>query len=246
MVKSMPATFPHLRAKAGSRGEWPQAPNGVILGFRVGAVRMLLATPDDDAQQLAAAAAAGIGLSDQSLLARMASGDFDAFGVLVDRYQAMVLGVASRLLRGTSGADDVAQETLLRLWRSAGQLDVGVHGAGSWLRRVAANLCVDRLRAQGRLAPMDESVPEPSVPALQLAGLESEESAARIETALCSLPDRQRAALALFHFDDLSLLDIAARLDLSVAAVESLLARARRTLKKQLEADWRELLEDSS
>jgi len=185
--------------------------------------------------------------SDQSLLARMAGGDLSAFGVMTMRHQAMVLAVADRMFAGLQGeADDVAQEALLRLWRSAGTLEVGDMGAGPWLRRVVANLCIDRLRVQGRLTPLDESVPEPAEPARQLSALEQRETAVRVDAALKLLPERQRVALALFHYEELSLADIATKLGLSVMAVESLLARARRSLRKDLEAEWRGLREETS
>lgn len=191
--------------------------------------------------------APGTDESDGSLLARMASGDLGAFGMLLDRHQSMVLAVAGRMLSGASeAADDVAQEALLRLWRSAGQIELGAQSVAPWLRRVVSNLCVDRLRTLGRLVPMDDGVPEPVEPASQLAGIEQREQAARIESALRALPDRQRVALSMFHYEDLSLADIASRLDLSVEAVESLLSRARRSLRKDLEAEWRELVEDTT
>ena len=185
-------------------------------------------------------------MSDASLLALTASGDVAAFGMLLDRHQALVLTLASRMMAHDAEADDVAQETLLRLWRSAASLELGNADAGPWLRRVASNLCIDRLRVQGRWAPMDDTVPEPFEPPTQLAGFARRETEARVEAALQCLPDRQRVALALFHFEDLSMAAIADRLALSVEAVESLLARARRTLKKDLEAEWRLLLEASS
>ena len=202
-------------------------------------------SPRDRTPHLVLVPAAETIETDGSLLARSAGGDLAAFGRLVDRHQAMVLGLADRLLAGRSGADDVAQEALVRLWKAAGSLEVGDAGIAPWLRRVVSNLCIDRLRAQGRLAPLDDSVPEPSEPASQSAGIEQRETAARVEAALNVLPDRQRVALALFHYEELSVADIAARLGLSVEAVESLLARARRTLRKQLEAEWRELIDDA-
>jgi RNA polymerase sigma-70 factor, ECF subfamily len=210
-----------------------------------GVLRFGLAAHDQNPEPVEGLSSGSIE-SDGSLLARVASGDLSAFEVLVDRYQAMVLSVADRMLAGASGADDVAQEALLRLWRSAGALSLGDAGAAPWLRRVVSNLCMDQLRAQGRLAVLDESVPEPVAPAMQLAGLEQLDTFDRVEKALKLLPDRQRVALFLFHYERLTIADIAARLGLSAVAVDSLLSRARRTLKKDLEAEWRELLEQTS
>lgn len=210
-----------------------------------GALGSHLATGDEGERRVPERAFAMIA-SDGSLLALSAGGDLAAFGQLVDRHQSIVLAVARRMLAGhRQEADDVAQEALLRLWRSAGQLDVGIAGAGPWLLRVVSNLCIDRLRLQGRLPPMDENFHEALEAPVQLSALTQRETAQRIEAAVQALPDRQRVALALFHYDDLSLADIAAKLALSVDAVESLLARARRTLKKELEAEWRGLLEDT-
>jgi RNA polymerase sigma-70 factor, ECF subfamily len=242
----MAQTFPRQPAKAGSRGEWPQCANGCIVRVSFCALGSTLPTHDQDLET-ADTPAQGTDERDGSLLARMASGDLGAFSVLVDRHQDMVLAVAGRMLSGSSeAADDIAQEALLRLWRSAGQIELGEHSAGPWLRRVVSNLCVDRLRTLGRLAPMDENVPEPFEAARQLADIEQREQAANVEAAIRALPDRQRVALSLFHYEDLSLADIAGRLDLSVDAVESLLARARRSLRKALEAEWRALVEDAS
>jgi RNA polymerase sigma-70 factor, ECF subfamily len=246
MVRLMAATFLHPAVKAGFQGKWPNPEKDVIVCVFDGTLRVHVAPRDPVALRLVSTPVMGTDETDGSLLARSAGGDLAAFGVLVDRHQPQVLALADRLLPGNSGADDVAQEALVRLWTVAGSLDVGEIGAGPWLRRVVSNLCIDRLRALGRLTALDDTVAEPSEPASQSAGLEQRETSARIKAALSTLPDRQRVALALFHDEELSLADIAARLTVSVDAVESLLSRARRSLRKQLETEWRELLEDTS
>ena len=251
MDRSTAATFRPTRANVGSRAEptdceWHETQNGVIVRPAAVILGFHLATRDD-VRQPADGAVAGIEEADGSLLALCAGGDLTAFALLVDRYQAMVVAVANRMLNGVSDADDIAQEALLRLWRSAGTLEMqDAAGAGPWLRRVVTNLCIDRLRSQRRLRPLDETVAEPAEPASQLAFMTRQEMAAHVERAIRGLPDRQRIALALFHFEELSLAAIATRLELSVDAVESLLARARRTLKKDLEPEWREFLDDTS
>jgi RNA polymerase sigma-70 factor (ECF subfamily) len=163
----------------------------------------------------------------------------------VDRHLGAVLAVARRMLRDDAEAEDVAQETLLRLWRSGGTLELGPHGLRPWLRRVAANLCIDRARSGRRLVVTDE-VPEEAEPPTQMEGLEQQELAARVDQALKALPERQRLALTLFHYEGLSQIEVGDIMGISDEAVESLLARARRTLKGTLATDWQDLLADEA
>jgi RNA polymerase sigma-70 factor (ECF subfamily) len=181
---------------------------------------------------------------DAALVAAAAHGDAAAFRTLVDRHLAGVLAVARRMLRDDAEAEDVAQEAMLRLWRSADGLEVGPPGLRPWLRRVVSNLCVDRMRSGKRLMVTDE-VPEQVEPATQHSQLEAQDTSERVEAALRALPDRQRLALTLFHYEGLSQIEVGKAMGISDEAVESLLARARRTLKSALRDQLSELLADS-
>lgn len=180
---------------------------------------------------------------DAALVARLRSGDGTAFRELVGRHIGIVAGIARRMLRDEAEAEDIAQEAMLRLWRSAANLELGPGGLRPWLRRVTSNLCIDRVRSGQRTVVTDE-VPEVAEPATQFIDLEDQELAARVASAMQALPERQRLALTLFHHEGLSQVEVGQAMGISDEAVESLLARARRALKASLAGEWKELLEN--
>ena len=176
------------------------------------------------------------------LVVRAAAGDVAAFRTLSERHLRTVAAIARRMLKDDAEAEDVAQETFLRLWRSGATLDIGPAGVRPWLRRVVSNLCIDRVRGRARLTVTDE-VPEVADPPRQLTRLEDDEMKRRVDTALKALPERQRLALTLFHYEGMSQIEVGAVMGISDEAVESLLGRARRQLKADLKAEWQALLD---
>lgn len=185
--------------------------------------------------------AIGADVSDAILASRMANGDEQAFAELVGRHVGAVCAIARRMLGDDAEAEDVAQEAMLRLWRLGSTLTLGADGVRPWLRRVVSNLCIDRIRT-GRRTLVTDQPPEMPIPARQMQSLEGHELAQRVDQALQALPDRQRQALTLFHFEGMSQLEVGAAMGISDEAVESLLARARRSLRTVLAADWKELI----
>jgi RNA polymerase sigma-70 factor (ECF subfamily) len=173
-----------------------------------------------------------LGVPDAELVARYAAGDQSAARALTERHAPRVFALARRMLRETAEAEDVTQEAMLRLWRIAPAWEDRA-AVGTWLYRVASNLCIDRMRKRRPIS--GEPLPEvPDEAPGVLRRLEARDRAAAVDAALAALPERQRAAIVLRHFEDRSNPEIAAVLDLSVEAVESLLARGRRALAAAL------------
>jgi len=183
------------------------------------------------------AARAAAGPDETALVAGVAAGRPGDFRVLVDRHLSGVTALARRMLRDDAEAEDVAQEAFLRLWRSGSSLEIGASGVKPWLRRVVSNLCIDRIRSGARQVVTDE-VPEQAEDPKQLRRLESKALGERVDRALKTLPERQRLALTLFHYEGMSQAEVAAEMSITDEAVESLLARARRALKAELKDEW--------
>lgn len=205
--------------------------------------RVLVTARQPDGRQGGARVTAASAADEGILVGQTATGDTSAFRKLVDRHLSSAVSIARRMLRDEAEAEDVAQEAFLRLWRSAATLEVGTAGVRPWLRRVVSNLCIDRVRTQARVTVTDEVPEQPEAPR-QLQRLEEHELGQRVDAALKLLPERQRLALTLFHYEGLSQIEIGAVMGISDEAVESLLARARRQLKVALKTEWQGLIGD--
>ena len=178
---------------------------------------------------------------DQRLLAGAAGGNPAAFRGLVDRHLSAAVAIARRMLRDDAEAEDIAQEAFLRLWRNAATIEIGPGGVRPWLRRVVSNLCIDRIRSARNTSVVAE-VPEIAEPASQDRTLEERDLSHRVDRALQALPERQRLALVLFHYEGMTQVEVGEVLGVTDEAVESLLARARRALKAGLKNEWQALL----
>jgi RNA polymerase sigma factor (sigma-70 family) len=168
---------------------------------------------------------------DIALLARIGNREPGAIREIVARKLPRIVALASRMLGDRDEADDVAQEAFLRIWRIAPRWRTGEARFDTWLHRVTLNLCYDRLR-KNREDPASDDLPEQADHApLPDERLDAAATGSRIGEALQTLPARQREALVLQYYQDLSNTESAALMGVSVDALESLLARARRNLR---------------
>ncbi len=170
---------------------------------------------------------------DADLVARVGRGEAGAFRLLVDRKLARVHALALRRLGDAGQADDVVQEAFLRIWKHAGCWRRGEARFDTWLHRVVLNLCVDRIRKRREVSvaePPEQTDPAPGAD----HSLEQADTARRVRDAIATLPERQREAILLHNYQELSNVEAASAMGLNVDALESLLARARRTLRARL------------
>ncbi len=185
-------------------------------------------------------ASTSVASTDDALMAALAGGDPAAGRALVDTHLSHVLAVARRMLGDQAEAEDVAQDTFMRAWKAAKRWEPGRAKVSTWLHRIAMNQCLDRLRKK-KPEPLDPDFDGPSGDPDPEAQLQQRELGERIDAAIQSLPERQRAAVVLSHYQHLSNGEAAEILDVSVDALESLLSRGRRTLKQSLRPEWSEL-----
>jgi RNA polymerase sigma-70 factor (ECF subfamily) len=177
---------------------------------------------------------------DTELASRTAKGDRDAYALLVRRHLPRILAVTRRMLGSDALAEEAAQDALLRLWTHASSYDPEKARLSTWLTRVTANICLDRLRKRS-----EEAWPENfdvALPPTQDRQLMEDQVAEKVNEALQKLPERQRLALVLCHYEDMSMAEAAGIMETTPEAIESLLSRARRALRKLLEPEWRSLL----
>lgn len=174
--------------------------------------------------------------SDDELVERIQSRDEQAFSILMNRYLTRIYSFVYRMVGNEQDARDIVQETFLRLWSKASSWEQGRVKFTTWLHRLARNLCIDLYRKRRfDTVPIDstaEIAADDSVP-------DSARSRAVVE-ALGRLPEKQRTAIVLCTFEGWTNRQAAEVLRVSVEAVESLLSRARRTLRDDL-ARFREV-----
>ena len=181
--------------------------------------------------------------SDEDLLAAIASRDKAAFSMLIDRHMENVRSLSWRLLNNHADVDDIAQDVFLKLWNKPDSFKPGNAKFSTWLYRVTKNACIDKQRKMKNSTGLEvveltyaDNKPDPE------SQLVANSQAEQVNNAIAKLPPRQAQAISLSHFEGVSNIEAAQILEVSVEAVESLLGRARRSLKATLEPQIRNLL----
>jgi RNA polymerase sigma-70 factor, ECF subfamily len=177
---------------------------------------------------------------DSELLDRLATGDEDAFRLLVARHIDRAYAIALRIVGNAADAEDVVQDTMLKVWTQRGRWQHGRAKFSTWLYRVISNRCID-LRRKPRSEDVD-AVPEVADPQPDASRMiERKEARDLLEAAMQRLPEQQRLAVILSYHENMSNGEIAEVMDTTVAAVESLLKRGRQQLRELLRRHERDI-----
>jgi RNA polymerase sigma-70 factor, ECF subfamily len=175
-------------------------------------------------------------VDEADLVGKSVAGDQSAYQLLLDQHLPSVSNYVMRMMANRAEADDIIQETFIRLWTHGHKFDPEKARLTTWLHNIAHNLCIDHIRKFKRMAdepPTDEM--------LDYGGPEEEmidqKLSSSVQEAMMSLPERQRSAIIMCHYQGLSNKDAAIILDTTVDALESLMARGRRKLKQLLVTD---------
>ncbi len=170
---------------------------------------------------------------DAELMLKIQQSDEGAFRELLDRYLTPLNRFAVRMLGNGHDAEDVVQETFLRVWKNARQWQPGHGKLTTWLHSITHHLCIDYHRrdrstlhsgATELLASNDK--PDDHLTAADMS--------TAVTAAVTQLPERQKSAIILCHYQGFSNRAAAEVIGVSVDALESLMARGRRTLRKKL------------
>jgi RNA polymerase sigma-70 factor (ECF subfamily) len=175
------------------------------------------------------------------------NGDRRAFAELVDLYKDKIYHLGYRMLNQRQEAEDVVQETFLRVYTNLDRYDEN-QKFSTWIYRIATNLCIDRLRKRKPSYSIDAELPEGegtdwhAMLASDDASPETElilsETQQHIREAIQSLPDKYKSIVVLRYLHDLSLQEISDILEMPVTTVKTRVHRGREFLRKKLESEY--------
>lgn len=179
-------------------------------------------------------------LSDEHLLRMVAKQDLHAYEVLYDKHAAAMFGLILRIVRDSTAAEELLQETFWQIWQNASQYE-GTGAAAAWMFRIGRNRSLDELRRQKARPRSSEQVDIESAYRTTGANQPSAESEAetllnrqQIQHALSALPEEQRVCLTLAYFEGLSHAQIGERLNLPMGTVKSRLRIGMEKLERSL------------
>lgn len=174
-------------------------------------------------------------ISDESLMLRVCNGDHRAFATLVERHTQRFFACSFRMFGNATEAEDAVQDAFLKLWQKPQSFDPN-KGAKftTWFTRVVTNVSIDHMRKKKPQTGPDVLDYMAADEPLADAEMVQKQKAQALEDAIQALPERQKAALNLCFYEGLSNKEAAEILGVGVKALESLLMRAKKTLKETL------------
>ncbi len=183
---------------------------------------------------------------DAILIERALDGELPAFESLVSRYQTRIVAYSARMLNDHDEAEDVAQETFIKAYRSLDSFR-GASSFSTWLYRIATNLCIDRARAKKRRPQQAYSLDEPfdkednsgtreiaDLSAEPSRGVERDELRRQVRLTVAEMPEKLRAVLVMCDIQGMAYEQIAQTLDCPIGTVKSRLFHARADLARRL------------
>lgn len=188
-------------------------------------------------------------MNEWTLIEQLKQGDESAFKQIVDSSQGLVYNTALGIVQNPEDAEDVAQEVFVQLYESIKSFK-GESKLSTWLYRITISKAMDHLRKKKRkkrfafvqslFGANDELVHDPPDFVHPGVKLDSKESAKELFKAIARLPEKQQTAFTLNRIEGLSYQEISEIMNLTVAAVESLLHRSRKNLRSMLETFYLE------
>ncbi len=171
-------------------------------------------------------------MDEEILIQQIAEGNTQAFGKLVVRYQHRLVRFATRMLGDADEAQDIAQETFLRLWRSRCPVQGDLT---AYLFRIARNFCLDHFRTHHPTETLDETTERPTSPeGSPAASLQSQALAEMVRSGVQALPEAQRVIFVLSHYEEMSYREIAHVVGCPIGTVASRKFQAVETLRRRL------------
>ena len=177
-------------------------------------------------------------MTDEELMLAVSKGDQSAYQTLVSQHLNAISHYAFRLLGNRKDTEDICQEVFLKMWINASKWQPQKSKLTTWLHRITHNLCVDYLRKHGNTQTsdsLDSEATQQPLDSQQNNSIEDDDKQ-RLDNAISLLPESQRSALMLCHYAGFSNKEAAAIMNVSVKALESSIARARRSLRTKLES----------
>ncbi|PCH61829.1 MAG: RNA polymerase [SAR86 cluster bacterium] len=185
-------------------------------------------------------------MTDEEAMAAICNADKEAYQYLVSKHFKAISHYAFRILGNSKDTEDITQETFLRLWLKADKWQAHKASLSTWLHRITHNLCIDYLRkdksaisddidaqaSEGKIAT-EEELASYSGGDIEVS-FDKKQKLEALQTALNQLPINQRNALTLCHYQGFSNKEAAVIMDVSHKAIESLIIRAKKTLRDKL------------